>query len=244
MLASSTSGRDSRSTTGPASSQPNCPGSVNLRRPEASYTRPVSKSPASCAISVTARTAAFTGEDAVPAVYTISLLAGKVCGSKARAPTVGTGWPREKSLSTSRMPFARKLSHRSRSTGSARLSWLMVGSSGSVRSMTAQTWRSTSSQPPWSTDSSGVFPAEEPLNSFRVLNQSSGSTVDFPLVMLSAGQKRQRTRSMTRRAPWGESSSPTEAQISRMSMSCWPKSASASDQVARVKFPSSAQKLK
>ena len=54
---------------------------VNFGRPLATYRVPLLKSPASWATSVSARLKAFCGSGVVPAVQTISLLAGKVAGS-------------------------------------------------------------------------------------------------------------------------------------------------------------------
>ena len=98
--------------------------------------------------------AALAGDAAVPAVYTISLFSGKVAGSWARAATVGTGMPRVMSFMSTVMPFFSKASSSSLSTGSSTDEGSMVGISGALRSVTALTWRSTSSAAPWRMDSS------------------------------------------------------------------------------------------
>jgi len=120
----------------------------------------------------------------------------------------------------------------------------MVGSLGSSRSTTALTWRSTSSHAPWRMDSSRQLPAEEPLNSFKVLNQSRGTMTSCPSRTRTAGWKRQGTRSRRLAAVSSEMSSCTERIICSRGSTRPGQRAWAWRQVALVKRDSSAQKLK
>ena len=139
------------------------------------------KSPASWATSVTARMAALAGVAAVPAVKTISDDSGKVEGSHATAPTVGSGVPIERSLRMMFTPSRRKAESRFWRTGSMlQEASRMVGRTGRSRSVRQQTWRSMSSLSPCKRDSASVLLAEGPLNSLRSLNQSRGSQVTRP----------------------------------------------------------------